>query len=685
MSLVHLLRHALAMPPREAARKAARYAGRIVGHRIVGAVQRRRCSYPDAPGPLARRLSAPDRALLEANAPALRAAAKAALAHRFDLLGSGPVVVAHGASYPGFGPHRYGPGPAPEGDWRDWVAARHWPGNRARARAVLGLIDDPAYVPLDWQVDFVSGYRWSERVLGPAVPYGHLPGIDIKVPWELARLQHLPALALAYGLDGDARLVAEFRHQALDFLGANPPGWGVNWACAMDVAIRAVNLLVARDLFLAFGAQLDEGFERELAAAMLAHGRHIAGHLEWNQAHRGNHYLADVCGLAWIAAALPRSAETDVWLAFAVQQLAAEIPRQFGADGGNFEASTLYHRLSAEMALYTAALLLGLPEDKKAALATYDHRLWRRHPALEPAPAPDLALASLERLARAARFAQDVTKPSGQAVQVGDNDSGRFLILAPGADGLDLRHLASAARGLFDLTAPDTVETAVIAQLAGGRRLAAAPAPACALAAVPVAGAATHAVRVTIHAAALDGLEPMAYPDFGLFIWRGARAFVSMRCGPIGGNGLGGHAHNDQLAVEIELDGEPWARDPGTFVYTSDLVARNAYRSALAHFVPRHGEDEPARLLAPFKLEDRAQARALSFDSEQFLGMHGGFGQPVWRRVRLCPGALVIEDCRGGPVVTPATAVEEHLADSPAALARLWRLTLPFSPGYGRR
>ncbi|HTH17759.1 MAG TPA: heparinase II/III family protein [Magnetospirillum sp.] len=695
MSLAHLIRHALAMPPREAARRVWRHARRMVGSRIKGRLMRGRFTYPQPMeiGPLARRLGPVPPAALKANAPALRRLAIDVLAHRFDLLGSGPVQVAYGVRYPGFGAHRYGPGPTPATgqDWRDWVAARHWPGNRVRVRKIFGLIDNPTYVPLDWQVDFVSGYRWSERSLGPAIAYGHLPGVDVKVPWELARLQHLPGLALAYGLDGDSRLVAEFRHQVLDFLGANPPGWGVNWACAMDVAIRAVNILLARDLFLAGGAAFDQPFEDELASAMLAHGRFLAVHLEWNEAHRGNHYLADICGLAWIAAYLPRSDETDVWLAFATQELAAEFPRQFGADGANFEASTAYHRLSAEMVLYTTALILGLPEERRTAFAAYNHCLWRRKPALKPAPMvwPPFSPGAMERLARAVRFAVDVTKPSGEMVQVGDNDSGRFVILTPGMPELDPCHLVAAARGLFDLdlTAPAEaeVETAIVDMLAGGTRSAVPTEPTRMVSGGADEGIASRVTRIMIRSDALAGMKPLAYPDFGLFIWRNARAFVSVRCGPIGQNGNGGHAHNDQLAVEIEIDGVAWTRDPGTFVYTSDLAARNAYRSASAHVVPRHGADEPARMLAPFKLENRAQARALTFGDSEFLGGHYGFGEPVWRRVCFGEGGLVIEDCLGGPAIGADTAVEEHNPISPAELARLWGLDLPFSPGYGRR
>ena len=686
------------MPPREAARKVWRHAGRMVGQRLVGRLLRNQCTYPslaDESARLGRRLGAPvPSAVLAANAPALRRLAVETQAHRFDLLGSGPVRVAHGERYAGFAGRRYGPGPAPKPgeNWRNWIAQRHWRGNQMRSRVVLDLIDDPAYRPIDWQVDFVSGHRWDERTFGPAIAYGHRPGVDVKVPWELARLEHLPALALAYGLDGDSRLVTEFRAQVLDFLGANPPGWGVNWACAMDVAIRAVNILLARDLFLAHGASFDDEFEAELVVAMLAHARHVAGHLEWNADHRGNHYLADVCGLAWIAAYLPQDSESDIFLAFAVQEVAAEIERQFTADGANFEASTAYHRLSAEMALYTAGLVLGLPEDRRSALAGYDHRLWHRMPALRPSPLPwpPFSDSVLERLARATRFAQDVTKPSGEMVQVGDNDSGRFVVLAPGLSGLDPRHLAAAAAGLFDLdlvAPPQTaVETHVLSALAGGWRKKMDIVPAVALSGAVDGSPATHVIRVVIESDALRDLSALAYGDFGLFIWRNDRAFVSVRCGPIGGNGLGGHAHNDQLAVEIEIDGVAWARDPGTFVYTSDLAARVAYRSVRAHFAPRLGDLEPARLdLGPFKLEDRARACAEHFADGEFVGRHHGFGQTVWRRVKVGDGRLVVEDCLGGAMVGDTTHIVEHVVESPAALAALWGLAVPFSPGYGRR
>ncbi len=686
MSLLHLARTAFSVPPRVAARKAARLLGRALKNRFMSRMLRRQCTYPIAQGTLVSRLTPLDSALLAPHAEAIRELARRTRLHGFDLLGSGWVRVNRGETYRGFGRWKYPSGAKLPADWRQAVVREAWPGNQIRMSLLLSMIEDETYRPIDWHVDFKSGYRWPLKVWGSATAYGHKPGVDVKVPWELARLQHLSWMALTYAADRDEAWAREFRHQVLDFLAANPPGWGVNWACAMDVAIRAANLVMAWDLFRAHGAAFDEDFEEELAAALLAHGRHVAHHLEWSPDHRGNHYLANVAGLAFIAAALPSGTESDLWLVFAAQELEAEILRQFGPDGANFEASTAYHRLSAEMALYAVALIQGLPEERRAALRQADIRLWGLKPAITRPFAP-FSEQVLERLARAAHFAQAVTKPSGDIVQIGDNDSGRFFKLSPHGD-LDVSHLSAAAQGLFDLGATPTIETAIIAQLAGGQRFAVSAEPARSLAGEKPAGEAAEVTRIIVtpeDGAALNGLDALAYPDFGLFIWKNQRSFISVRCGPIGGEGLGAHAHNDQLAVEIEIDGQAFARDPGTFVYTPDLGERNRYRSAMAHFVPRHGEAEPARLdLGPFALEDRAQARAQRFDGGEFVGSHSGFGQRVWRRVLVGEGTVVIEDCRGGPVIGRATRVSEHVIRTSAELAALWHLDLPFSPGYGR-
>ena len=710
MSLPHLVRYALSLSPR----KAAVDGGRWLRKRMHGHGAEIRHRWRDTYGPAVRRDLARRVPTLEADAFASRRdaidrlAAKAA-AHEFDLLGSGPTRVEYGITCPGVEGHRFAPVPPPRpGREAEDLVARLSPGNRPRARRLRRMVSAD-YRPIDWQIDFKSGYRWHEGRWSGTVQVAHHPGVDVKVPWELGRLQHLVHLALAFAQapgDGD-RWVREFRDQGLDFMAANPPGFGVNWACTMDVAIRAANLTLAHDILLAHGAALDDAFEAEFSASLAAHGRFIASHLEWRPAGRGNHYLADVVGLLFVAASLPRSPETDCWLAFAVRAVLAEIEDQFFADGTNIEASTSYHRLAAEMAIYAAALILGLSEDKVQALATYDHRQWHHHPSLPPAPfvASSLPGTVVDRLERMVDFSIHATKPNRRVVQVGDTDNGRLFKVCPLMDDdfteehLDQRALAAAARGLFerpdfaDFAGPGLgLESRIVAGLAAGKGLPAAhPPPARSVApdhaapADPVGLDGDEAITVVTFsdAAVLDDLETVAYPDFGLFIWRGPRFFLSVRCARLHPRLQGGHAHNDQLAVELAVDGEDWLADPGTGLYTASQRIRNAYRSALAHAVPRHGEREPAPLDGGyFRLDDTARAECLAFDRDRFHGVHWGFGRPAFRIIEFEPDGVRIHDGIGG--VRPGDAPPPPtMVDTAQGLRHVFALTLPFSRGYG--
>ena len=172
--------------------------------------------------------------------------------------------------------------------------------------------------------------------------------------------------------------------------------------------------------------------------AVYDHGIHIVHNLEWNPTLRSNHYLSDIAGLLYVAAYLPRSAECDRWLAFAIQELIAEVGLQFQPDGSNFEASTSYHRLSAEIVLYCAVLCQSLPATKRQALVDYEPAPdWQpplrsveaqKYDIEQPSLLPDWVW---QRLEKAGEFTHDITKPNGDIPQFGDNDSGRFLKLWP--------------------------------------------------------------------------------------------------------------------------------------------------------------------------------------------------------------------------------------------------------------
>jgi Heparinase II/III-like protein/Heparinase II/III N-terminus len=246
-----------------------------------------------------------ERAILEGEQRAtLLTRAENAVAHRFDLLGSGPLEL--GAE-------------------------------------------------IDWLADPRTGRRWPLRH-GSRLPVGYGDGSDIRLVWELSRAQHLPLLAAAYRLTSDKRFLDEIGAQLESWIDSNPVDRGPNWASTMEVAIRATNW-VATLALSAEAAQTESWFERAIAALLL-HGRFIRSNVE-DSVPRANHYLADIVGLLPVAS-LFFAGEGAAWAHWAASELEAEMGGQVHPDGSDFEASIPYHRLVTELFICGAAAVDGL-------------------------------------------------------------------------------------------------------------------------------------------------------------------------------------------------------------------------------------------------------------------------------------------------------------------------------------
>lgn len=637
--------------------------------------------------------------------------------HYFDLLGSGWIQVKHGVKCLGLEGYDYN-SQLPQGVNREgFLQKRINRSNYSEAILIYQLINS-VYQLIDWQLDFKSGYRWSEKTWYVDIPFGHKPGVDIKVPWELARMQHLSMLAWEFSgcedVRGKRRYLYEFRNQILDFIANNPPRYGVNWRCTMDVGIRVVNWLVAYDMFISFGADFDEDFKRVFTRSIYEHGKHCYNNLEYQPEHRNNHYLSDIAGLLFVAAHLDTNEETGRWLAFALQELISEMAYEFNEDGSNFEASTNYHRLSTEIMLYCSILCLSLSKDKKEALLAYDESQHKVKPKLKKIHEQEYDLGNpqlfpdwfWERLERACEFTMHINKSTGETPQVGDNDSGRFLKIWPSyikrtvaeavamyknLEGyndlppeaeywdeniLDHRHILGIAGVIFNrqdfisYVKPDNPEVSLVSSWLNGKTIASylqrqqLTRPKAKGKYIkgdediekwvkrltqqcgdPI----TYIFSLADGTRSLnDDLEIYSYPDFGLYTYKSPVLYLSVRCGSIGQNGIGGHAHNDQLSIELTLDGEDIISDPGTYLYTPLPTRRNEFRSIKAHFTPQIGEKEQNEwyegTLGLFNLSDYAKPEALYFNFDGFVGKHIGFGGPVYRIVLVTKDIIKVCD-----------------------------------------
>ena len=164
----------------------------------------------------------------------------------------------------------------------------------------------------DWQGDFVAGVHWDERLPAREQPIVRGDGSDIKIPWEISRLQHLPLVAQAFALTGEPRYRDLIGVQLRDWIAHNPPGFGVNWTCAMEVALRAVSMSWAFELVRRDPA-IGKDFRGHVLWSLFAHGHYVFGHLEDDAVSPGNHYVSDLLGLIWLGTLYPSFRDATLW------------------------------------------------------------------------------------------------------------------------------------------------------------------------------------------------------------------------------------------------------------------------------------------------------------------------------------------------------------------------------------
>ncbi len=504
---------------------------------------------------------------------------------------------------------------------------------------LLGSAPTALRLPIDWSRDFKSGLGW------PRGYFGTLPAVrpddasDVKVPWELSRLQWLIPAGQAYLVDRDDRHARLVRDVLVDWIAANPYACSINWGCAMEAALRIVSWSFFFHVFHASAAWSDPAFRSAFLRALYLHADFVERHLELSDIN-GNHFTADAAGLAFAGLFFGEGTAPERWAATGWRFLTREVLLQVGDDGVDFEASTAYHRLVLELfllpALYRTAL--GLP-------VSADYQ---------------------ERLRGMARFVAVYTGPDGRAPHWGDADDGRVLPMSD-LDLNDHRYLI----GLVGLTQQDE---ALCARFSGPRTEI-----------VWLLGpeAASRLAPKSRHVVAAGAFERA-----GVYVLGGGGDHVFVDAGPVGFAGRGGHGHNDCLSFEATLDGLRLVTDCGSFTYTSDLSARDRFRSTASHNTPRVGAEELNRILPgePWFLENDAAPEVRLYSEEQGLGIliaaHSGYrrlAQPITPvrtlALEVATHRLLVRDAFEGPAGV-AVEVPLHLAPGVAARRDGGRLEL---------
>jgi hypothetical protein len=222
---------------------------------------------------------------------------------------------------------------------------------------------------------------------------------DIKVPWELSRFQHLFVLGKAYEYTAEQKYADTFFNHVSDWLDKNPYLLGPNWACPMDVALRALNWVVAFQFFNK--ANVTKEFWQRFVCSLYDHMLYLENNWEVYDTITSNHYLSDLIGYFYLCSFfenLPGVKEKLVWC---YKELLQECEKQVFDEGTDYESTTNYHVLVTEIfylfSVHATEIGFVLPDS------------------------------FVQKLKKMFTFIDWCRQKSGNLVSIGDHDSGKAV------------------------------------------------------------------------------------------------------------------------------------------------------------------------------------------------------------------------------------------------------------------
>ncbi len=463
---------------------------------------------------------------------------------------------------------------------------------RAHRFPLLGLTIDTG-PEIRWRRDYQRGVETGLDYCR-LIPYLDADRCgDHKIIWELNRHQHLVTLAQAYLFSGDPANLAEICSQLDSWIAANPCMRGINWASALEVALRSLSWIWVDHLV---GPQLPADFRAGWHHELYRHGRFLENNLSVYFSPN-THLLGEAMALHALGLFFAPHPDARRWEQLGELRMHEQIDRQVRADGSHIEQSTYYHVYALDMFLLHA--ILGNPDG-----------------------------GYLNTLSRMADYLDGLLGPSRTLAFFGDDDGGRLFHPFGPRDQFARATLATAS--------------AVLRRVDWSHCRADLHPQAAWWLGVFRTPKRTHVVRTS-----------RLFLDAGLAVMAAGENQIILNAGSFG-PWSAGHSHAGALSIVARSGSEDILIDPGTYTYTADPAARDWFRGTEAHNTVRIDGLDQATPAGPFRWTDHPQVQILSWDSNgerDTLGAecrYAGFTHR--RRIEFHkPGELFVIDEIDGP------------------------------------
>jgi hypothetical protein len=428
-------------------------------------------------------------------------------------------------------------------------------------------------------------YR-DERIVG-----------NIKYLWEANRHLHLPTLAQAYSLTGDARYALGIQRQVDSWIEQCPTGRGPNWCSGLELGIRLINWSIAWQLIggarsKLFASEEGAAFRDRWLNAVYAQARMVVGNLS-RFSSANNHLIGEATGVYIAASTWPLWSEMRVWGETCRDVLEVECIRQNAPDGGNREQAFAYQTFVLDFLILAGIAARAHNED-------FSPIYWRRIEVMID-------------------FLASMTDVAGRLPMIGDADDGYVVKLAPEPGFSAHASLIATGAVLFDR--PDL---AAKAGAADGKT-------------VTLLGVQAARRLGQLKERGRAGFKPRRqFTEAGYYLLGTAfdtpdEVRILVDSGPLGYLSIAAHGHADALSFTLGVGDREILVDPGTFAYHTEPAWRRYFRSTLAHnTVGIDGLDQSTQA-GNFMWTDHATARCIECDVgsdvQRFVGEHDGYAR----------------------------------------------------------
>ena len=388
------------------------------------------------------------------------------------------------------------------------------------------------------------------------------PGRDVKINWEVNRLQFLLTLGACWRLTGDPIYSRSARSILDSWLDSVIYPLGPQWASNLEVALRSLSLVRCCLIFID-SDDWDFDFLLKVIASIELSLDHLENELTTHHT-QGNHLLGESAALWQVSLLCPFLKRSRRRIQKASRILDQLVPRLILADG-------VYAEQSASYAKFVLEFLIPLLSAKSGT----DVGLW------------DM---SRELIRKSLYFLNTISDDNGILPMIGDSDSGSALgfyidnfwdigsLLVSGAVALQAPNLCRKVRSF----------------------------PAESLLFWGDQGVSWYELNCSKPVNAVSGLTRSVpqiehFPDGGLVKARHKGLSVIFDVGPMGKAPGYEHGHSDGLSVQLWLDDNPLLIDPGTFVYNGKPSWRNYFKGSRAHNVIRLDTRDQSISLGSFR------------------------------------------------------------------------------------